>query len=107
MAAVSVVSSALVVTVSHTVFRVMWLFAALEAAWASGFFFSARRTLLRLFASIEEVTSDSSDVPQREALLARLNERAGAYPNLWPIIVPLVATVVTVVATTTATLMGR
>lgn len=93
-AVVSVAASVAAVTVDHTVFRVMWLFAALEAAWASGAFFSARRTLLQFFSVLREVVTDLSDVPQREALLARLDERAGAHPNLWQLAVPVVAAVV-------------
>lgn len=94
MGVISVGASVAVVTVDHTVFRVMWLFAALEAAWASGSFFSARRALLPFFSVLREVVTDLSDVHQREALLARLDERAGAYPNLWQLAVPVVAAVV-------------
>lgn len=94
MGVLSVCASVAVVTVDHTVIRVMWLFAALEGAWASGGFFSARRSLLQLFAVLREAVTDLGSVPQREALLARLDQRVGVYPNLWQLAVPVVAAVV-------------
>lgn len=91
MAAASVMASALLITIDHTALRVVWLFAALEAAWASGTFYQARRMLLHIFEVLREAENDATDFPERRTLLARLDNALGAYPNLWPHIVPIIA----------------
>jgi hypothetical protein len=96
MAAVSVTAAVLVITVDDTIFRVVWLFAALEAAWTSATFYQARQ-LARILEVFSEAVNDVADVPEREALLARLDDWLAHHPNLWPHVVPIVAAAIGVV----------
>ncbi len=73
---------------------------AAAMAWMSGYSLSSRRGLAMLREAVDRSLGDSgsgdsgSALPEREALLARLNQGAAAYPELWKvtgaIVVPLV-----------------
>jgi hypothetical protein len=105
MAAVSVAAAVLVITVDHTVYRAVWLFAALEAAWGSGTFYQARK-LARILEGFIEAANDVTDVPERKALLARVDNTLGAYPNLWPHSATIIAAAIGVVGAVTVALLS-
>lgn len=58
------------------------------AAWCSGSSFAMHRALTQFLARTEEVVA-SVEPSQRPSLLARLNEGAVAYRELWQVVVPI------------------
>jgi hypothetical protein len=103
-AASFVLSSALAVTSSHVVARSVWTAAAGQSAWVCGFIIAKRREyrfLAKLSAALE--SESMARPPEREAVLARLNQAAAAHSALWHVVatvlVPIVVGLIVLVAT--------
>lgn len=67
-------SLVMTVTAHGAVYGGLFAFVAVQNAWVSGMYLGQYLTVARV--------RDATEVPQREALLARLEQSAGAYPNL-------------------------
>lgn len=90
-AAAALASGTMVVMVDNSVLRVLWLIAVLETAWICGFTVAHRRAVNSMF----DIDGEPAERVEQEGLLARIDKRVGAYPNLWLLVPSLIALVVT------------
>lgn len=75
------------------------------AAWGSGAAFTMRHALTQQVTRTEEVVA-FVEPSQRPALLARLNEGAAAYRDLWHLALPIACAVLTGVFVVVAALVA-
>ena len=78
--AATILSGVMAATTDNTWLRVMWTITGNMNALSCGANLAVRRNL-RMLAEAAEPCDSPVDTPKR---LARLNEKFGAYPHLWP-----------------------